>query len=158
VARAAWAIASGVACSLRRWISRDFEMDQFWQNLQPRLQPERFEIVAHRQIVGPGSFLRFHPSGKPGGNIGNTEWLTDDPSCPVTSDRIVSIEDLEIPAEDDSLSAASLEQMHRAATFQPLQERTATGKIPARHVVENHTGQAVGGGRDRWEPRLVQGS
>src|SRR6266496_976510 len=33
------AIASGVAESISVSISRDFEMSQFWQNLQARLQP-----------------------------------------------------------------------------------------------------------------------
>jgi hypothetical protein len=33
------AIASGEADSLSRSISRDLLIDQFWQNLQPRLQP-----------------------------------------------------------------------------------------------------------------------
>ena len=33
------AIVSGEALSARLSISRDFEMSQFWQNLQPRLQP-----------------------------------------------------------------------------------------------------------------------
>ena len=32
-------MASGVAISLSRSTSRDFEMSQFWQNLQVRLQP-----------------------------------------------------------------------------------------------------------------------
>ena len=38
-AAAASAIAAGGARSVRRWISRDLEMSQFWQNLQVRLQP-----------------------------------------------------------------------------------------------------------------------
>jgi hypothetical protein len=36
---AACAIASGVAASTRVSSSRDFEMSQFWQNRQHRLQP-----------------------------------------------------------------------------------------------------------------------
>ena len=36
---AAAATASGVADSLSDATSRDFEIDQFWQNWQPRLQP-----------------------------------------------------------------------------------------------------------------------
>src|SRR5690348_2974497 len=36
---AASAIALGVAWSIKRSMSRDFEMSQFWQNLQARLQP-----------------------------------------------------------------------------------------------------------------------
>ena len=36
---AAAAIASGLAWSARVFISRDFEMSQFWQNLHVRLQP-----------------------------------------------------------------------------------------------------------------------
>jgi hypothetical protein len=36
---AAAAMASGLASSARRSICRDFEMSQFWQNLQARLQP-----------------------------------------------------------------------------------------------------------------------
>ena len=31
--------ACGVASSIRRSMSRDLEMSQFWQNLQARLQP-----------------------------------------------------------------------------------------------------------------------
>ncbi len=33
------AIAPGLAASARVSVSRDLEMSQFWQNLQPRLQP-----------------------------------------------------------------------------------------------------------------------
>src|SRR5690242_15784179 len=36
---AARAIASGDASSMRRSMSRDFEMSQFWQNLHARLHP-----------------------------------------------------------------------------------------------------------------------
>src|SRR4051812_46533494 len=36
---AAWAIASGLAASISRSMSRDLEMSQFWQNLHARLQP-----------------------------------------------------------------------------------------------------------------------
>ena len=39
LAAAAWAIAAGDAWSIRRSMSRLFEMSQFWQNLQARLQP-----------------------------------------------------------------------------------------------------------------------
>ena len=39
LARAASAIRSGEATSSSRSISRLFEMSQFWQNLQARLQP-----------------------------------------------------------------------------------------------------------------------
>src|SRR5215472_14955233 len=38
-ARAALAMACGVAASASVSISRDLEMSQFWQNRQPRLQP-----------------------------------------------------------------------------------------------------------------------
>ncbi len=48
--RAASAIASGIATSLSRSISRDFEMSQFWQNLQPRLQP----AVPNDRTLVPG--------------------------------------------------------------------------------------------------------
>jgi hypothetical protein len=39
LARAASAIRSGDAASVRRSISRLLEMSQFWQNLHARLQP-----------------------------------------------------------------------------------------------------------------------
>jgi hypothetical protein len=39
VRSAAWARSSGMARSCRVSICRDFDMSQFWQNLQARLQP-----------------------------------------------------------------------------------------------------------------------
>jgi len=47
---AAAAMACGVASSCRRSISRDFEMSQFWQNLQARLQP----AVPNERMLEPG--------------------------------------------------------------------------------------------------------
>ena len=44
------AIASGEAWSCSRSISRDFEMSQFWQNLQARLQP----AVPNERTLEPG--------------------------------------------------------------------------------------------------------
>ena len=47
---AARAIASGDALSISRSMSRDFEMSQFWQNLQARLQP----AVPNESTAVPG--------------------------------------------------------------------------------------------------------
>ncbi len=48
--RAAAAIASGDAASASVSISRDFEMSQFWQNRQARLQP----AVPNERTADPG--------------------------------------------------------------------------------------------------------
>ena len=39
-----------LACSMRRSMSRDLEMSQFWQNLQARLQP----AVPKERMLVPG--------------------------------------------------------------------------------------------------------
>ena len=44
------AICSGVACSDSASTSLDLEIDQFWQNLQPRLQP----AVPKERTLVPG--------------------------------------------------------------------------------------------------------
>ncbi len=44
------AIAAGDAASINVSISRDFEMSQFWQNLQARLQP----AVPNENTLEPG--------------------------------------------------------------------------------------------------------
>ena len=53
---AARAIAAGVAWSMSRSMSRDFEMSQFWQNLQARLQPavpnERTALPGRKWLSG----------------------------------------------------------------------------------------------------------
>jgi hypothetical protein len=47
---AASAMAAGDAASISVSISRDFEMSQFWQNLQARLQP----AVPNESTLEPG--------------------------------------------------------------------------------------------------------
>jgi hypothetical protein len=47
---AASAMSSGMALSARVSMSRDFEMSQFWQNLQVRLQP----AVPNDRTADPG--------------------------------------------------------------------------------------------------------
>src|SRR6476620_5988545 len=53
---AAWAMPAGEASSVRRSISLDLEMSQFWQNLQARLQPavpkERTEVPGRKWLSG----------------------------------------------------------------------------------------------------------